>query len=296
MRWVPDRTLQQAGTGMKSKVRYSIGDMSRICNVSRKTLRYYEDIGLIAASRQDFNNYRSYSAEALLAIPVIKYYKQMGFTLEEMRDFIDGSSATMYRTIQASFLRKIAALEKEQEEIRRKHRSVKDWYDLIVEAEMVMDNAISEVSIKYVEAAEFLFRGQTFNNDIRAAIINIDFTNYVEELGNEVTGPVILHFSSHAARVSGDSQPVRILQKTLLSCPAEQTTTLGGCMMVTCYHIGPLENIQETYAKITRWAQRHGYVLSGDAYERYVADFWTTRNSAQFVTEVMVQATRRCRE
>jgi DNA-binding transcriptional MerR regulator len=290
---IPGCERDDGGKDMRNKTRYSIGDMSRICNISRKTLRYYEEIGLIASKRHDFNNYRYYTDDALLAIPVIKYYKQMGFTLEEMKAFIDGTSAGMYHAIQNSFRAKIRSLETEKEEIHRRCQSVRDWHDLIVEAEMVMDNAISEVSIKYVETAEYIYQEQTFENDIRASIINIAFTNFVEEQGNEVSGPVILHFSSHAARMEEDSQPIRILQKTLLPRAAEQTTSFGGCMMVTCYHIGPLETIQETYRKIMRWVQRHGYAVSGDAYERYVADYWTTRNAAQFVTEVMMKATRR---
>lgn len=278
---------------MQNKTRYSIGDMSSICNISRKTLRYYEELGLISSTRNDFNNYRYYTDDALLAIPVIKYYKQMGFTLEEMRAFIDGQDTGMYRTIRTSFQAKIRDLDKEQEEIHRRYLAVRDWHDLIVEAEMVMDHGIQDVAIKYVEAAAHVFLEQDFEDDIRAAVINIAFTNYVEQLGNEVSGPVILNFSSHAARVEGETQKIRILQKTLLPCPAEQTATIGGCMMVTCYHIGPLETIGDTYAKVTRWAQRHGYILGEESCERYVADYWTTKNSAQFVTEVMIQATRR---
>lgn len=273
--------------------RYTIGDMSSICNISRKALRFYEEIGLISSTRNDFNNYRYYTDDALLAIPVIKYYKQMGFTLEEMRAFIDGNDKGMYRTIRTSFQAKIRDLEKEREEIHRRYRAVRDWHDLIVEAEMVMDHGIQDVGIKYVEASSYVFQEQDFDNDIRAAVINIAFTNYVEALGNEVSGPVILHFPSHEARMEEEGQPIRILQKTLLPCPEERTTTLGGCMMAACYHIGPPDTIRETYAKILRWAQRHGYAVSQDAYERYVADYWTTKNSAQFVTEVMLKATRK---
>ena len=285
------KTAQTYGNEMKN--RYTIGDMSSICNISRKALRYYEEIELISSTRNDFNNYRYYTDDALLAIPVIKYYKQMGFTLEEMRVFIDGNDGNMYRAIRTSFLSKIKALEKEQEEIQRKHRSVKDWYDLIVEAEMVIDNNIHEVSIKYIESSEYIYKEQVFDNDIRAAIINIDFTNYVEELANEVSGPVILNFSSFKSRMQGESQPIRILQKTLLPCMEEMTMNLGGCMMATCYHIGSHEDIHATYEMICNWVSRHGYVLDEESYERYVADYWTTKNTAQFVTEVMVRVFRR---
>lgn len=277
---------------MKSKQRYSIGDMSRICNISKKALRYYDKIGLIQSQRKDHNNYRYYTQESLLSVPVIKYYKQMGFTLDEMRDFIEGNICNAYRTMQRSFKAKIAELEQAQEQIRRRYISVKDWHDLIVEAEMVLDNDIREVSVKYVEATEFLFQEQDFDNDIASSIINIDFTNYVESLHNQITGPVIINFSSFRDRMEGEGQRIRIMQRTLIPCPEDLRMKFGGHMTLSCYHIGSLDNIDETYRKMSRWAQSHRYVLGGESYERYVADYWTTRNSAQFVTEVMMRVFR----
>ena len=277
---------------MKYQARYSIGDMSRICNISKKALRYYDKIGLITSQRQDYNNYRYYTNESLLAVPVIKYYKQMGFTLDEMRVFIEGTSVNVYSSIQSSFQSKIEELKKEQEEIQKKYASVKDWYDLVLEAEMVIDNNIQEVSIKYVESSELIYQEQTFENDIKAAIINIDFTNYLEELGNEITGPVILNFSSLEARMQNKEQPIKIMQKTLKPCRKEEKIKFGGSMMATCYHIGPHETLNETYQRICNWVRKHGYVLGEESYERYVTDYWTTRNSAQFVTEVMVKVSR----
>lgn len=41
------------------------------------------------------------------------------------------------------------------------------------------------------------------------------------------------------------------------------------------------------------WARSHGYVLGEDSFERYVTDYWTTRNSAQFVTEILMTVSRR---
>lgn len=277
---------------MKYKSRYSIGEVSRICNVSKKTLRYYDKIGLICSERDDSNNYRYYSKESLLAVPVIKYYKQMGFKLDEMGAFIEGNIENVYRIIQKSFRAKIRELKQAQEEIRRKYASVKDWYDLIIEAEMVIDNRIHEVSVKYVEPSEYLYQKQVFSNDIEASIINIEFTNYVEKLNNEITGPVILNFSSFQDRMQEKNQKIRILQKALMPCGETEKMIFGGQMMITCYHIGSHETIQATYEKICTWARKHGYVLAEESFERYVTDYWTTRNSAQFVTEVMLKASR----
>ncbi|MCW7753341.1 MerR family transcriptional regulator [Desulfobotulus sp. H1] len=277
---------------MKDKDRYSIGEVSTLCNVSKKALRYYDKIGLINSQRDESNNYRYYTQKSLLAVPVIKYYKQMGFKLDEMRDFIEGNAFNIYKAIQHSFRSKITELKHHQEEIRRQYLSVTDWYDLIIEAEMVIDNNIQEVAIKFVESSDCLFQIQAFDNNIEASIINIEFTNYVENVNNEITGPVIINFSSVRDRMQDKPQPIRILQRTLMECKEHEKMTFGGHMMLSCYHIGSHETVGETYEKMLRWAKNHSYVLSEDSFERYVTDYWTTRNSSQFVTEIMMGVSR----
>lgn len=280
---------------MKYNERYSIGDMSQICNISKKALRYYDKIGLITSQRQDYNNYRYYTRDSLLAVPVIKYYKQMGFKLEEMKAFIEGNVPNVFGAIQNSFQRKLGELEEIQDEIRRKYVSVKDWYDLVVEGQMVIDNNICQVSVKYMELNELICLEQTFDNDIRAAIINIDFTNFLEEIHNEITGPVILNFSSFADRVRNKEQKVRIMQKTLMPFAEKYQYMFGGCMMASCYHIGPHETLNDTYKKMQTWARQHDYDLGTELFERYVTDYWTTGNSSHFVTEVLAKVAKKGR-
>ena len=42
-----------------SRQLYSIGQVSKLCNISQKTLRYYDKIGLIKPDKvDDSNNYR----------------------------------------------------------------------------------------------------------------------------------------------------------------------------------------------------------------------------------------------
>lgn len=278
---------------MKYRGRYSIGDMSRICNISKKTLRYYDDIGLIASQRQDYNNYRYYTGESLLNIPIIKYYKQMGFTLDEMRSFIEGDVPNVYRAIKTSFRAKVKELELKRELLRRNCQSVNDWHDLIHEAEIVIDHNVQEPAIRYVEESELIFQEQIFDGDLKASITNIDFTNFLEEIGNEITGPVILNFSSLCDRVHNRQQTIRIMQKPLMPCPDENKIIFGGHMMATCYHIGPHETLGETYKKICTWVNSRPYTLSDFSYERYVTDYWTTKNSSLFVTEVMIKVSRK---
>lgn len=277
---------------MNKNGQYFIGDMSRICNISKKALRYYDKINLISSHREDCNNYRYYTEESLLAVPVIKYYKQMGFTLEQMKEFIEGVNSNVFRSIQSSFQAKLVELADEQEKSRRKTISVKDWHDLILEAQAVIEHHNTDVSIKFVEPATLLFQDQIYANNIKASIINIEFTKHVEDIQNEITGPVIINYSSRQARVANKDQKIKMLQKTIIPCREENLYHFGGYLMLSCYHVGAHENIPDTYRKIERWAKDSGYVLGEETFERYVTDYWTTRNRSKFVTEILIKAVR----
>lgn len=275
---------------MEEKEYYSVGEVSKICNISKKAVRFYDKIGLISPDKVcDDNNYRFYNRKTLLSVPIIKYYKQMGFKLEEMRSFLEGGT---YPMLEKAFRQKLDNLKEMESEIFKMYTSVKDWYDLILEAEMVIENDVREVAVKYVDAMNLIFMEQDFNYNYMESIVSIDFTNYIESINNEITGPVMISFPSFKERMEGNSKKILLLQKAILPSKEEEVIKFGGYMVASCYHIGAHEGINETYKKISDWADAHGYKCAEESYERYVTDYWTTRNSDQFVTEILIKVTR----
>lgn len=275
---------------MEEKELYSIGEVSKICNISKKALRFYDKIGIICPDKiSEENNYRYYSRETLLRVPVVKYFKQTGFRLEEMKELLEESS---YVAHEKSFRLKIDELKKQEQEIRESYISVKDWYDLILEAENVIKSNVTEVSVKYMDVKTTCFLEQDFNHNYMESVINIEWTNYLAEIGKAITGPVLLWFPDYKAKLEGRQTKVRILQQIITDCGDNPTMTLGGTMVASCYHIGSHETLDQTYAKIIEWARKHGYKCGEEATERYVTDYWTIRNKEEFVTEVLINITR----
>lgn len=63
-----------------------IGDLAKICNVSTQTLRYYDAEGILKADAIDpSSGYRFYSTEAVEKYKQILLYKELGFSLEEIK-------------------------------------------------------------------------------------------------------------------------------------------------------------------------------------------------------------------
>ena len=275
----------------KDKEYYTIGEVGKICNISAKALRYYDKIGVISPDYIcEENGYRYYSRKTLLTVPVMKYYKQMGFKLEEMQELLGGNT---YYYVQQNFRSKIDELKAQEQEIHDSLVAVKDWYELVREAQMVIRNDIRDISVKFMSQESFCFMDQEFSYEYMDSIINIPWTNYLEEIGQKITGPVILRFPSLEEKMKGNCARARIMQRAVL--PDEKNpgqTVVGGGMAVSVYHIGSHETIDQEYERILEWAGKRGYQCGPECYERYVVDYWTTREPAEFVTEVIVPVTK----
>jgi DNA-binding transcriptional MerR regulator len=70
----------------------TISQMSRLFGVSLRTLRFYEDRGLIKPRRE--GNARYYRGTDRVRMEMILKGKKLGFTLTEIQDLIGGKGAT----------------------------------------------------------------------------------------------------------------------------------------------------------------------------------------------------------
>lgn len=79
--------MQNIKGGDNIKTYFSIGEVSRLFDLSIKTLRYYDKVGILKpAYVNQENKYRYYSREQFMSIDVIKYCKIMGMALEDIKN------------------------------------------------------------------------------------------------------------------------------------------------------------------------------------------------------------------
>lgn len=69
-----------------------ISELSQKTGVSKDTIRFYEKTGLlISNNKRAENNYRNYDDEVVSCLEFIKHSKALGFTLREIKQFMDES-------------------------------------------------------------------------------------------------------------------------------------------------------------------------------------------------------------
>ena len=97
---------------------YKIGEFSKIVNLPIKTLRYYDEYGLLEPSYVDeFNGYRYYNEANISECKLIILLKSLYFTLEEILNCKDNLTPEVITTKRKKLNDKIDLLTKKQKRL-----------------------------------------------------------------------------------------------------------------------------------------------------------------------------------
>jgi DNA-binding transcriptional MerR regulator len=67
---------------------YRIGEIAKLMNISKRTIDYYTQIGLLNPIRTD-SNYRLYGEDCIQIMHLIEHYKNLNMPLEEIKSSIE---------------------------------------------------------------------------------------------------------------------------------------------------------------------------------------------------------------
>lgn len=95
-----------------------IGELAEQTGLAPSRIRFYERIGLLKPVLRQANGYRSYPADAVMALKLIATGQQAGFSLEELRALLPKNLAEWeHDALLDTLQRKIADIELMQERL-----------------------------------------------------------------------------------------------------------------------------------------------------------------------------------
>ncbi len=110
---------------------FSIGELSKRTKVKVPTIRYYEEMGLLAAPERTAGNQRRYTNEGLERLSFIRHARDLGFSIEaissliELQNHPDRSCEAATKIAEGQLsevrakIRRLKALERELKRIAR---------------------------------------------------------------------------------------------------------------------------------------------------------------------------------
>jgi DNA-binding transcriptional MerR regulator len=116
-----------------------IGEVAKLVGMPTKTLRYYEEFGLISPSRQEGSGYRVFGWRELEQIEFIRRAKLMGLSLEQIRTLVaiaeDGAQSGVLHHLEEMLDVKLEETQRTLEELRALRESLLEYRDKVSVAE-----------------------------------------------------------------------------------------------------------------------------------------------------------------
>lgn len=252
---------------------FKIGDFSQLCRVPVSTLRYYADIGLLEPKHIDiFTSYRYYSVEQLPKLNRILALRDLGFTLEQIKQFLDDDLSV--DTLQGMMLMKQAEIEQTIEHEQKRLRGVAARIDQIAKEGKMPEQ---EVILKDILTQHVLSVREVVPNKEHIAIRLEKTCGAVFGQGIEASGvPLIIYHDPEYKDVDLDIEIVLPTDKPVSqSIPIDEerqatSRELPDIQAACIIHIGDYDTLMNSYGVVATWIETHKYELVGPVREVYL--------------------------
>lgn len=240
-----------------------IGQFARASRLSIKSLRNYDESGLLPAAVVDAQSgYRYYRLEQLARADAIRSMRMASMPLAKIAEALEVDDPEELLTSH------LEALELQRDELNRKADQLRRQ---IKRKEFTMSNTVTIKSNPAVTAVSC--RVHTTFSEISNAIPE-GFGTVIGRLGEAGVDPVGAPFTLYYQAPDGDT--VGDIAMCVPVATSEQVSddtqliVLDEGAAASIVHRGSYENMGETYATVAAWLQERGHHVTGPAREVYL--------------------------
>jgi DNA-binding transcriptional MerR regulator len=281
---------------------FKIGDFSKFSRVSVKTLRHYDELGLLKPAYVDAaTSYRYYSADQLPRLNRIIALKELGFTLEQIAPLLDDDLSAdqlkgMLKLKRAEIEQQLQAEEQKLARVEARLRSI----------ELETGLPAYEIIVRQVEphrVASIRQRLKPGQDTVEAMFEEVEA--YVARYRARAAYPPLALF--HDAEYQEQEADIEVAVPIASVLPESERVAvyeLPGVEHMACtIHTGSYMVIDRAYQALFTWLAVHGYRLAGpgrEVYLRFGADnigyelpaAFLTNEAAAYVTELQLPITK----
>ena len=259
---------------------YKIGMFAAMNHVTVKTLRFYEEQGLLMPELiHPETGYRYYTLSQMAVLHRITALKLAGFTLEEIARINSGADE------KAVLLKKKSELITKVSDLTRQI-AVVDGYlskEKTGLSAPVLIKTIPETTVAYMrirlESYDCLFdrmpeMGALMEQSgCECALPEYCFTNYPEPGYKESDIPVEICEAVAEAKTEVGDLKFKNLPQIQAAC---------------VFHKGSYRTFSESYETVLRYIEENGYEIAGEIRESYIDGVWNKDDESQWLSEIQV--------
>lgn len=265
-------------------IKFTIGEVAKLNNISKQTLIFYDKEGVFSPSIVDKNNgYRYYTADQLEVLDSVLILKEIGLSLKEIREFLKSRDVNLSIEIMKNqkdrILNQIKLLKDKEKRLTRKIETL-EGYGESLKREVVFKSIPKEYL--YIEKVQ---------GDRTLVQLDIALKKLITRAKKEKVpyyyqiGAIIPVKNIKSGKYTISEYGFLPLSEKIKSAGVIEK---AGGLYATTYHRGTYESIGKTYDYLIKEIEDRGYVLGDKSYEYCIFDSLTTRNREEYTTEIQI--------
>jgi len=260
---------------------FRIGEFSKMGKTTIKTLRYYDETGLLKPEETDkFTSHRLYSTEQLFRLHRIQELRQIGLSINEINLILSGHGGRTILQKRRSEL--VSELAEGQSRLSRLEfilqgennmnysATIKELPAAVVYSKRMM---IPNFSAFFCTVPEI---GQTITAkypELKCAVPEYCFVVYLD--GEYKEKDINIEFCEAVDKIYPDFDD--FIFKEIKAAAA-----------VSVMHKGAYSNLREAYAYVFKWIGENGYEACDNPRESYIDGIWNKESENDWLTEIQV--------
>lgn len=273
---------------------FSIGELSKLQNISRQTLTFYDKIGLFCPAYTDPNNgYRYYSAKQIDYLDTICIMKKIGFSLEEIKEYM--KSYTLDNSI-ITLRKQLSVLEQQIEELQMIKSRVEHRCSQLEHAVSIREVS-DDIMVENVDKQCILV--QKVNAPYSLEQVSIATKEcFVRSFKEQL--PVF--FQSGAIVPYSRIRQQRYTEASFAFLPIDIMSNIDGTMelpegqCVCTYHTGDYYSIGCSYERLLAYCSDNKLDIISDSFEFAVNDYLSTKDENEYITKIMFYVKNKAQE
>ncbi|MGN0708007.1 MAG: MerR family transcriptional regulator [Faecalibacterium sp.] len=259
---------------------YKIGIFAAMNHVTVKTLRFYEEQGLLMpALIHPETGYRYYTLSQMAVLHQITALKQAGFTLEEITRINSGANeeAVLLKK-KSELLERIAELTRQIAVVDGYLSKKKTGLSAPVLIKTIPETTVACMRIR-LESYDCLFERMPEMGALmekagcECALPEYCFTAYLEP--GYKAEDILVEICESV--VEAKKEIGNLCFKTLPEIQA-------ACI----FHKGSYRTFSESYETVLRYIEENGYEIAGEIRESYIDGVWNKEDESQWLSEIQV--------
>ena len=265
----------------------SIGEFSKICQVSTKTLRYYAEIGLISPEEVNpENGYRYYSINQLDTMLLINRLKSYEVSLEEIKILLQLEKIAFEENL-------MGLLNKKRFDIQTKLTTYEDMFhqlsnDIknIQKGESILAD-LKNLDITLIEIPDIYIL--SIRKLISIEECNLGYDIFFNQLYKRIAednltmmGPPMTIYHSKEYLSQGYDIELAIPIKEYVT--GTRDFSPGLCIKTRLK--GSYSQITSAYAKQHKWLEQENYAQSKPPFDVYITNPYETEKVEDFITDI----------